>query len=86
MNYTLIEERHVHAARIAHRCIWCDEQIPAGSPYIYERSIFDGVPQSHHWHAECLGAMHDLARAEGGETTWDPHNNERPSGGSAGDA
>lgn len=67
MSYTLLSEREVKAARKAHRCIWCGQAINAGDPYTYERSIFEGQPQSHHWHPECLGAMREEMAGEGGE-------------------
>ncbi len=78
MSYTLIEERTVKAARKAHRCIWCGEPIVIGAPYTYERSIFEGDPQSHHWHPECLDAMREVIHAEGGECEFTPYDNERP--------
>jgi len=58
-NYTLLGERDVKAARKPHRCIWCGELIEVGSPYTYERSIFEGEAHSNHWHLECLKAMRD---------------------------
>lgn len=79
MSYTLIEERPIKSARKAHQCIWCGESIPVGTSYIYERSIFEGDPQSNHWHSECVKAMRDMMAAEGEcEMTFDPGQNERP--------
>ena len=79
MSYTLIEERLVKAARKAHKCIWCGEQIEVGQSYTYERSVFEGDPQSHHWHPECLGAMRKVIAYEGsGEVMFDAYNEERP--------
>ena len=78
MSYLLLEERQVKAARKAHRCIWCGEPIPAGSAYTYERSIFEGEPQSHHWHPECVDAMRAIASNEGGECEFRPYDEERP--------
>jgi hypothetical protein len=79
MSYTLIEERTVKAARKAHQCIWCGELIPIGTSYVYERSVFEGDPQSNHWHSECVEAMRAIMAAEGEcEMTFDPGQNERP--------
>ena len=85
MSFTLIEERQVKAARKAHRCIWCGESIAVGSSYTYERSIFEGHPQSHHWHPECLEYMRDLAHEEGGEIAFDAYNEDRPELGETGE-
>ena len=78
MSFTLIQERAVKAARKEHICIWCGQKIPVGTPYTYERSIFENEPQSHHWHPECLDAMHELALDNGGESTFTAFDNERP--------
>lgn len=79
MSYQLIEERQVKAARKAHQCIWCSQSIAVGESYTYERSIFEGDPQSHHWHPECLEAMREVIAYEGGgEVTFDAYNEERP--------
>lgn len=77
MSYTLIS-CEMRKARKPHRCIWCGEAIAVGDSYEYERSIFDGKPQSHHWHPECLKAMHSEAADEGGSLEFMPHDNERP--------
>ena len=78
MNYTLIEERPVKAARKAHLCIWCGQPIAVGESYIYERSIFQGEPQSNHWHPECNDAFAEVVRYEGGEAEFSPYDNDRP--------
>ena len=78
MSYLLLQERNVKSSRKEHRCIWCGQQIAIGEPYTYERSIFEGQPQSHHWHCECLDAMRDVVRNEGGECLFDAYNEERP--------
>jgi hypothetical protein len=79
MDFVLIEERQVRAARKAHRCIWCGQTIFPGDAYTYERSIFEGEPQSHHWHPECLEALREVIRYEGGEPVpFDAFNEERP--------
>jgi hypothetical protein len=78
MSYTLIQEREVKAARKAHRCIWCGQPINVGESYTYERSIFEGEPQTHHWHPECLGAMRALCAEEGGEVEFNAFYEERP--------
>lgn len=79
MSYTLIEERTIKAARKMHKCIWCGEAIHKGDSYVYERSIFEGDPQSNHWHSECVGAMRKIMADEGEcEITFDPWQNERP--------
>lgn len=76
MGYTLLSEVE-HTARKAHRCIWCGEGIAIGSRYIRERSIFDGEPQSHKWHLECLGAARD-GWAAGDDAEFSPGSNDRP--------
>lgn len=78
MSYVLIEERKVAAARKVHRCIWCGQSINAGEPYTYERSIFEGDPQSHHWHPECLEIMREIAHLEGGDVAFNAYQEERP--------
>lgn len=78
MSYTLLEERKVKAARKAHRCIWCGQPINVGDTYTYERSIYEGDPQSHHWHDECLDVMREIAGDEGGECSFNAYNEERP--------
>lgn len=77
MSYRLIKETE-RTARVPHRCIWCGESIAAGDKYLHERSVFDGEMQNHHWHHECMTAMHDAARYEGGEIQWSPGSEERP--------
>ena len=76
MSYTLLEHREVKAAKKAHRCIWCGEAINVGEPYLYERSIFDGNPQSHHWHGECSEDSVTHFANDGPE--FIPYENERP--------
>lgn len=78
MSFVLIEERQVKAARKVHRCIWCGQSIDVGEPYTYERSIFEGDPQSHHWHQECLDCMREVAHQEGGEVAFNAYQEERP--------
>lgn len=79
MSYILLGERDIKAARKAHKCIWCGQRIEIGQPYTYERSIYEGEPQSHHWHPECLGAMREAMAADGGgEFEFDPWYEERP--------
>lgn len=78
MSFTLIEQRVVKAARKQHQCIWCGNFIEAGESYTYERSIFCGQPQSHHWHPECLGVMQELAHENGGQIEFGEFENERP--------
>ena len=73
MSFTLLQERPVKAARKQHKCIWCGQFILVGDPYTYERSIFEGEPQSHHWHPECLAALREAIKAEGcGEYEFNP--------------
>lgn len=77
MNFRLISAA-VRTARKPHRCIWCGEGINTGQPYTYERSVFRGEMQYHHFHTECLDSMHDAAHEEGGEIEFTPHDQERP--------
>lgn len=77
MSYALLSERKITAARKAHRCIWCGQTINAGEPYTYERSVYDGAMQSHHWHPECLTACHDEMR-ESRDEEFLPYENARP--------
>jgi hypothetical protein len=79
VDFTLIEERQIKKARKCHKCIWCGQTIFAGDPYTYERSIFEGEPQSHHWHPECLACLRELMAADGGhEYEFNPYYEERP--------
>lgn len=80
MNFRLISAA-VRTARKPHRCIWCGEGINTGQTYTYERSVFGGEMQHHHFHTECLDSMHDAAREEGGEIEFTPYDQERPRGG-----
>lgn len=77
MNYRLLSERKITAARKPHRCIWCGQPIPVGHPYTYERSVYDGEMQSHHWHDECARACADEVREWGGDFEFIPYENER---------
>ncbi len=74
MSYTLLSETRP-VARKDHHCIWCGEKILKGNEYIYERSVFDGDMQNHHWHEECLDDARDNSDYE-----WEfiPYSNERP--------
>lgn len=77
MSFRLISAT-VRVARKPHRCIWCGEGINTGQTYTYERSVFRGEMQYHHFHAECMESMHDEAHEEGGELEFTPYDQERP--------
>lgn len=76
MTYVMLSETSP-VARKDHRCIWCGENIPKGSKYVAERSVFDGEMQNHHWHVECIA---DCRRSndEEYEDEFTPFENERP--------
>ena len=76
MSYALISER-AHKALKRYRCIWCGEQIPIGTQYVREFSVYDGDVQKHKWHPECKGAAEEFFR-ENGEDEFSPWENERP--------
>ena len=76
MSYALISER-AHKALKRYRCIWCGEQIPVGTRYVREFSVYDGDVQKHTWHPECKGAAEEFFR-ESGEDEFAPWENERP--------
>lgn len=76
MSYALISER-AHKALKRYRCIWCGEQIPIGTRYVREFSVYDGDVQKHTWHPECKGAAEEFFR-ESGEDEFAPWENERP--------
>ena len=59
MSYVNLTEPCEVTTRKPHRCGWCNELIPAGTPGIWYRSyIFDGDPPSCDWmHPECRDAM-----------------------------
>ncbi len=77
MSYHLLSERKVVAARKQHRCIWCGQAINVGEPYTYERSVYDGQMQTHHWHPECLPAAQAEMR-EWNDEEFLPYEHERP--------
>jgi hypothetical protein len=76
MTYRLLSETQPKA-RKAYRCVWCGYRIPEGERHVHERSIFDGEFQNHRWHPECLDAMREQAREEGGEVEFGYHDNPR---------
>ena len=76
MSYALISER-AHKALKRYRCIWCGEQIPIGTRYVREFSVYDGDVQKHTWHPECKGAAEEFF-CESGEDEFAPLENERP--------
>lgn len=77
MTFTTIHDV-VRTAAKPHRCIWCGHQIDVGTRYKYVRGIFDGDPQSNHYHLECDKAALAWAREEGGDGEFTPYENERP--------
>lgn len=77
MSYTRIHEETRKAAK-PHRCIWCGENIAISESYTYVRCVFEGDPQSQHWHPECLEDCEEAARQEGGVIEFTPWSAERP--------
>lgn len=71
MSYTLIEERAIKSARKWHRCNWCGGEIKVGEPYVRERSIFEGDPQTNQFHPECAEACKEAARDSDGDFCYD---------------
>lgn len=51
MSFTRL--RPIKATRKPHRCYWCWEQIPKGSPAIYYSGVWDGDLCTGHYHPEC---------------------------------
>lgn len=76
-SYTEIQ-RCTRKARKPHRCIWCGEMIVAGECYEYERSVFEGDPQSNHWHLECTEDCKAQMADEPGCFEFDPWSAPRP--------
>ena len=56
---TFYRERPVHRPRKNHKCMWCGEVIPDGSPCVYVSSMWDGDMSYGHMHTECCQANHD---------------------------
>jgi len=77
MSFVTIAEE-TRKARKAHRCIWCGQQILPGETYRYVRGVFEGDPQSNHYHQECDNACSLWAAEEGGDGEFAPYENERP--------
>lgn len=76
MSYTLFAMTHP-VARKDHRCIWCGQKIAKGEQYTFERSVFDGEMQNHHWHPECLEDCR-IENEHAGEWEFMPYSNDRP--------
>lgn len=76
-SYTEIE-RVIHKARKPHCCIWCGQMIVVGERYEYERCIFEGDPQSNHWHLECAEDLKIAMSYEPGCFEFTPWEAERP--------
>ena len=76
-SYTEIE-RKVQTARKPHKCIWCGEMVVVGERYEYERCIFEGDPQSNHWHLECAEDLKAAMKNEPGCFEFSPWSAERP--------
>jgi len=65
MSYVRLTAPHQVTTRKLHRCGWCNELIPEGTPDIWARSyIFDDGPQSDWMHPECYEAMGELDHGE----------------------
>jgi hypothetical protein len=77
MNFVTIANE-TRKARKQHRCIWCGEPILPGETYAYVRGVFEGDPQSNHYHQECDKACDAWAAAEGGSCEFSPYDNVRP--------
>ena len=67
-----------HTARTNHVCTWCGEAINAGESYHRYRWFGSDGPVQVKMHPECLDAMRDEARAEGGPIEWMPGECDRP--------
>lgn len=77
MSYVLIREAQ-QVARKPHRCIWCADRINVGERYVYERSVYDGQPQSLHWHLECRAEAILRWKFDPYDCEFSPGENERP--------
>lgn len=75
---TATAEERVAAARKAHECSWCGEQIGVGESYTRYRWFRNGDAGTCRMHPECLLAMRDAANDEGGWIDFMPGDNERP--------
>jgi len=65
MYYVSLTASHQVTTRKLHRCGWCNELIPKGTPGIWARSyIFVDGPQSDWMHPECYDAMGELDPGE----------------------
>ena len=59
-------------AKKFHRCSWCWEEIQIGETYARYRYFDYGEAGTCKMHPECLSAMEDAAREEGGWIEWTP--------------
>ena len=64
------------AARKAHRCTWCSEQIAVGEQHRTWRSVGNGQWFTNRMHPECESAMQD-EYAEWREPEYMPYQNAR---------
>jgi hypothetical protein len=67
----------IRSARLAHRCDWCWQMIPAGTEYKRYRYFHYGDAGTCKMHPECYGAMCEAADEEGGWLEFTP-GQERP--------
>jgi len=67
----------IKAAQKPHRCDWCAEHIDVGQPYSRYRWYGNGDAVTVKMHPECLTAMHELSRLEGGEIEFSPGDSPR---------
>ena len=76
-SYTLIE-RVTYKARKQHPCVWCGQMIVVGERYERERCVFEGDPQTNHWHLECAEDIKVAMSYEPGCFEFTPGEAERP--------
>lgn len=67
----------MRVARKAHRCIWCGGELAKGTPYLDERSVYDGHFQQQRWHPECH-AYSAVVADSSGEFEFIPYGEEYP--------
>lgn len=55
----MLTDRKIAKTKKAHRCLWCNEMIDAGSPSQYQCWIYEGDFTNGHFHQECFEALKD---------------------------
>lgn len=58
---------HVKATRKPHLCAYCNNEIAAGGPALYEHGVFDGRPFSRHCCPDCEPFIADFWDYSDGE-------------------